>query len=433
MNMQEERTNVPKIRFKGYAEEWEERKLEDIATMNARIGWQNLRTSEFLKNGEYMLITGTDFKNGEIDYSNIHYVAKERYDQDKKIQIQNGSILITKDGTLGKVAYVQGLSAPATLNAGVFNVKVREGSKVNRKYLFHYLKAPFLLKFANEQSTGGTIKHLNQNVLVKFPIPLPNFDEQTKISDFLTTLDNTIALHQRGLDLLKQTKQSYLQKMFPKKGEDKPEIRFAGFTDTWEQRKFGDSFSFPVSTNSLSRAMLNYDAGEVKNVHYGDVLIRYPSILDIRREEIPFITNGTLEKYKANILVNGDLIFADAAEDETVGKAVEIHGIIDEYIVSGLHTIVARANQPKAEYFLGYYINSDNYHRQLLRLIQGSKVSAISKGNLQKTEVTFPTDYEEQRKIGSFFKQLDDTIALHQRELDSLKEMKKSLLQQMFV
>ena len=90
--------------------------------MHARIGWQNLRTSEFLDSGNYMLITGTDFEDGGINFDTCHYVERERYEQDKHIQIKNGSILITKDGTLGKVAYVQGLSMPATLNAGVFNV-----------------------------------------------------------------------------------------------------------------------------------------------------------------------------------------------------------------------------------------------------------------------------------------------------------------------
>lgn len=178
---------------------WEQRELSELATMNARIGWQNLRSSEFLDSGDYMLITGTDFKDGTIDYSKIHYVDKERYDQDKKIQIKDESILITKDGTLGKVAYIQGLSMPATLNAGVFNVRVKADTKVDSKYLFHYLKAPFLLKFADEQSTGGTIKHLNQNVLVKFPIPLSSIEEQTKIGDFFTNLDHLITLHQRML------------------------------------------------------------------------------------------------------------------------------------------------------------------------------------------------------------------------------------------
>ncbi|EAD2556832.1 restriction endonuclease subunit S [Listeria monocytogenes] len=213
-----------------------------------------------------------------------------------------------------------------------------------------------------------------------------------------------------------------------------PRRRFEKFSnaDDWEQRKFEDCFNFPVSTNSLSRVMLNYDKGEVKNVHYGDVLIKYPCILNIKKEEIPYITGGCLEAYNSNLLENGDLIFADAAEDETVGKAVEVNGITNENLVSGLHTIVARATKQKAKYFLGYYINSDIYHRQLLRLMQGSKVSAISKGNLQKTDVSFPKDIEEQQKIGSYFKKLDDTITLHQRKLEKIKALKTAYLSEMF-
>ena len=211
-----------------------------------------------------------------------------------------------------------------------------------------------------------------------------------------------------------------------------PELRFKGFTDDWEQRKFDECFNFPVSTNSLSRALLNYDEGDIKSVHYGDILIKYPAILNIKNDKIPYITGGKLEKYKSSLLENGDLIFADAAEDETVGKAVEVNGLTEENLVAGLHTIVARPKDKKAEFFLGYYINSNTYHRQLLRLIQGSKVSSISKGNLQKTLVSFPKDFEEQQKIGAFFKKIDDTIALHQRKLDLLKEQKKGYLQKMF-
>ena len=211
-----------------------------------------------------------------------------------------------------------------------------------------------------------------------------------------------------------------------------PELRFPGFTYDWEERKFDECFNFPVSTNSLSRALLNYDEGDIKSVHYGDILIKYPAILNIKNDKIPYITGGKLEKYKSSLLENGDLIFADAAEDETVGKAVEVNGLTEENLVAGLHTIVARSKDKKAEFFLGYYINSNTYHRQLLRLIQGSKVSSISKGNLQKTLVSFPKDFEEQQKIGAFFKKIDDTIALHQRKLDLLKEQKKGYLQKMF-
>lgn len=213
-----------------------------------------------------------------------------------------------------------------------------------------------------------------------------------------------------------------------------PKRRFKEFRDIgdWEQRKFNDCFNFPVSTNSLSRAMLNYDNGEIKNIHYGDILIKYSTILNVKEDEIPYITGGELEKYKSNLLDNQDLIFADAAEDESVGKAVEVSGITNENLVSGLHTIVARAKGEKAPFFWGYYINSDIYHRQLLRLMQGSKVSAISKGNLQETNVSFPIRMKEQQEIGSFFKHLDETITLHQRKLKKLRSLKVAYLAEMF-
>ena len=194
-------SSVPEIRFNGFTDDWEQRKLSEIATMHARIGWQNLRTSEFLDSGDYLLITGTDFVDGAVDFSTCHYVERERYEQDKHIQIRNGSILITKDGTLGKVAYIQGLSMPATLNAGVFNVEIKDEKEVDNRYLFQYLKAPFLMDYVDKKATGGTIKHLNQNILVDFPVVLPHKAEQEKIGEYFLAIDNLITLHQRKLEL----------------------------------------------------------------------------------------------------------------------------------------------------------------------------------------------------------------------------------------
>ena len=182
---------------------WEQRKLSELTSMHARIGWQNLRTSEFLDSGDYMLITGTDFNDGAINFSTCHYVERERYEQDRNIQIHNGSILITKDGTLGKVAYVQGLSMPATLNAGVFNVQIKDANNVDERYLFQYLKAPFLMDYVDKKATGGTIKHLNQSILVDFPVILPQRSEQILIGAFFQQLDNLITLHQRKPFLMK--------------------------------------------------------------------------------------------------------------------------------------------------------------------------------------------------------------------------------------
>ena len=183
-------------KFRYIKNAWEQRKLSEIATMHARIGWQNLRTSEFLDSGDYMLITGTDFIDGAVNFDTCHYVERERYEQDKHIQIRNGSILITKDGTLGKVAYIQGLTMPATLNAGVFNVEIKDENEVDNRYLFQYLKAPFLMDYVDKKATGGTIKHLNQNILVDFPVVLPHKAEQEKIGEYFLAIDHLITLHQ---------------------------------------------------------------------------------------------------------------------------------------------------------------------------------------------------------------------------------------------
>ena len=204
---------VPELRFAGFTDTWEQRKLSTICSMHARIGWQNLRTSEFLDTGDYYLITGTDFDNGRVNLDNCHYVDKSRYEQDTKIQIQNGSILITKDGTLGKVAFVEGLDKPATLNAGVFNVEITKNF-VDNKYLFQYLKAPFLMDYVDKKATGGTIKHLNQNILVDFPIAMPKVEEQRLIGEYFSHLDHLITLHQRELEKLQNIKKSCLEKMF---------------------------------------------------------------------------------------------------------------------------------------------------------------------------------------------------------------------------
>lgn len=193
--------------------EWIVQKLEELVSMHARIGWQNLRTSEFLNSGDYYLVTGTDFVNGKIDFSTCHYIGKERFEQDKKIQLDNDNILITKDGTLGKVAYVDILPKPTTLNAGIFCLKSKK-QNINMKYLFQYLRGPFMMQYCNRHSTGGTIKHLNQGVLITFPVPLPSLSEQQKIADFLTAVDHQIEVEENRLERMQVIKKGLLQQMF---------------------------------------------------------------------------------------------------------------------------------------------------------------------------------------------------------------------------
>ncbi|GEN90053.1 MAG: restriction endonuclease subunit S [Staphylococcus equorum] len=164
----------------------------------------------------------------------------------------------------------------------------------------------------------------------------------------------------------------------------------------------------------MSRSKLNYDEVENKSIHYGDLLDNYGSILDVRKDWIPFITNGTIHRYKSQLFENVDMILVDTAENETIGKAVEVNGINNKYIVAGLYTIVARPIKKKVKYFMGNHINSHIYHKQLLHLMYGTKVSSISKSNFQRTIVSYPKNFNEQRKIGLFFKQIDNAITLHQ-------------------
>ena len=212
----------------------------------------------------------------------------------------------------------------------------------------------------------------------------------------------------------------------------KPKIRFKGFNDDWEQRKLGKIF-VSMQNNTLSRADLSYDSGVAMNVHYGDILVKFGEVLDIKSERLPMIVDETvLDKYKSSFLKNGDIIIADTAEDETVGKCTEIAGLSDEYVISGLHTIPYRPLQKFAFGYLGYYMNSTSYHNQLLPLMQGIKVTSISKVSLQNTVIIYPKSKVEQAAIGKYFYNLDNLITLHQRKCDEIKKLKKYMLQNMF-
>ena len=181
----------------------------------------------------------------------------------------------------------------------------------------------------------------------------------------------------------------------------------------WEQRKLGDCFEF-LKNNALSRAGLNSENGTARNVHYGDILIKFGDCLDGERSDLPFITDDTvLPKFAGSILREGDVIFADTAEDEAAGKCVELRKLPKEPTISGLHTIPARPRFPFGTGYLGHYLNSDAYHRQLLPLMQGIKVISVSKAALQDTQVRFP-DLLEQTTIGAALSEIDTLITLHQ-------------------
>ena len=178
-----------------------------------------------------------------------------------------------------------------------------------------------------------------------------------------------------------------------------------------------------LQNNTLSRADLSNESGVAKNVHYGDVLIKFGEVLDVGKEQLPMITDErVLSKYKASFLQNGDVIVADTAEDSTVGKCSEIAGLNGDIVLSGLHTIPYRPVEKFATGYLGYYLNSGAYHNQLIPLMQGIKVTSVSKSAMQDTDIVYPKSVKEQAMIGNCFQSLDHLITLHQRKCDETKK-----------
>ena len=323
-------------------------------------------------------------------------------------------------GAMGKTAY------NAVIGRGVAAIKGNE-------FIYQLLVKMDSDGYWKTLSCGSTFESLNSNNIKNADVLIPNTDEQEKIGDYFANLDNLITLHQREYNKLLNVKKSMLEKIFPKNGSNIPEIRFKGFTDPWEQRKLGEVFE-SLQNNTLSRAELSLSQGNAKSVHYGDILVKYGEVLNVGKEQLPMIADdAVIAKFKSSFLQNGDMIVADTAEDETVGKCAEIAGLQAENVISGLHTIPYRPLFKFASGYLGYYMNSAAYHNQLLPLMQGIKVTSISKSAMQNTDVVYPKSLNEQKQIGEYFCNLDHLITLHQRELEKLQNIKKSMLEKMFV
>lgn len=212
-----------------------------------------------------------------------------------------------------------------------------------------------------------------------------------------------------------------------------PIIRFkkvdgSDFSD-WKESSFQEIFEFRSSI-SLSRSQLNYTNGEVKNIHYGDILLKFPSIIHTDNKLIPYINQDCIPN-KYDRLEKGDVVFADTAEDYSLGKAIEI-GSTPFRITSGLHTIACKTKLKFASGFLVYYLNSNFYHRQINKLATGTKVYSIIKSNIIKTKLRTPSSLEEQQKIASFFSTLDQKIELNERKVEALEKLKKGIVQKIF-
>lgn len=418
----------PKIRFKGFTKDWEQRKLGDYL----EVSKEKNRDEGFGKedvlsvSGEFGIVNQIGFQGRSFAGASVkNYGVVEVFDivyTKSPLKSNPYGIIKTNKGKAGIVSTLYAVYKPKNnVDSEFIQIYFELDSRMN-SYMH-----PLVNKGAKND-----MKVSDENAL-KGPVIFPRIEEQKMISQYFSNLDHLITLHQRKCEQTKKLKKYMLQKMFPQNGEKVPEIRFDGFTYDWEQRKLGEVL-ISLQNNTLSRADLSNERGIAKNVHYGDVLIKFGDVLDVSREQLPMITDEKiLDKYKASFLQNGDVIIADTAEDTTVGKCSEIAELRDEVVLSGLHTIPYRPVEKFATGYLGYYLNSSAYHDQLIPLMQGIKVTSISKSAMQDTDVVYPKSTEEQAMIGSYFQSLDNIITLHQRKCDELKKMKKYMLQNMFI
>lgn len=403
------------MRFEGFSGEWEERIIGDFLKESRVPGNNGLNAKKLTVKlwGKGVIPKDDVYKGSQ---STSYYLRKAGQFIYGKLDFLNQAFGIIPDKLDG---YESTLDSPA------FDIN----KNLNPTFLLEYVSRKQFYLYQGTIANGSRkAKRIHSDTFYEMPLIVPRFNEQTQIGNFFKQLDETIALHQQELDTLKQTKQGFLQKMFPKEGETVPEVRFPGFSGGgWEERQLG-SIVTRVKSYSLSRDVENPDNTGFKYIHYGDIHKNVAKIVEVS-SEIQSIKAGDYE-----LLEKGDLVLADASEDyQGIAMPAIVNSDLPYNLVAGLHTIALR---PKVNLldplFLYYLLHSEVFRKYGYRVGTGMKVFGISVTNVLGFEYVYPS-IAEQTQIGSFFKQLDDTIALQQKELDALKETKKAFLQKMFI
>lgn len=409
----------PKIRFPEYTDAWVEQSLDNILSENLdpvatpREGYRRV--------GIYCHAKGT---------------FQEDVPADKVLDV-NTMYKIHKDNLIVNItfAWEHAIAIVKPEDEGLLVSHRFPEYEFNDGHVPSFYKYLILRPYMKNQlslaSPGGAGRNrvLNKKQFMQIPVLVPCSEEQQKIADFLSNVDEVIVASEEEVANLEKQKKGMMQKIFSQ------EVRFkredgSDFPD-WEEITFTALYD-PLNNNTYSRDCLNYEDGEAKNIHYGDILTKFGEICDVQKEDLPFVNEGnSVQKYAS--LQDGDIILADTAEDETVGKAIELYNVNGENVISGLHTMVCRPRVTFAPKYLGYYMNSPSYHNQLRPYMQGIKVTSIGRKNIAETTISYPVSKDEQQLIADFFTSYDEAITAAKQELAKWKELKKGLLQQMFV
>ena len=394
-------TREPRCFLGSFDFSWEQRKLGDIGETYTGLSG---KTKADFGHGQARFVTYMNVFSNPI--SNPEMTEPIEIDP-KQNEVEVGDVLFTTSSEtpeeVGMSSVLLEKRGKTYLNSFCFGFRPSE--KIDSYYLAYMLRSESAREKIILLAQGISRYNISKNKVMEIAVSLPSLDEQKLIGQYFRKLDNLITLHQRQ-PFLHSTPDISLS----------VQLILPYYTSSWEQRKFDEVFDCSVPNNTLSRAELSYDEGTVLNVHYGDVLIKYGSVLDVQKDDIPRIPHRCREDFNGALLQDGDVIIADTAEDETTGKACEIGNLQGRAIVSGLHTMVCRPRHRMALGYLGYYLNSNAYHHQLLPLMQGIKVLSLSRSNIQKTSVSYPSAMKEQQLIASYFRQLDHLITLHQRK-----------------
>nr|AAC38351.1 HsdS subunit [Lactococcus lactis] len=414
---------VPELRFPGFTNDWEERKFfESIASTIDFRGRTPKKLGMDWSDSGYLALSALNVKNGYIDpLADAHYGDEKLYRKWMSgRELKKGQVLFTTEAPMGNVAQVPDDNG-YILSQRTVAFETKEDMMTN-DFLAVLLKSPLVFNNLSALSSGGTAKGVSQKSLKGLSITVPlDIDEQQKIGSFFKHLDDTIALHQRKLDLLKEQKKGYLQKMFPKNGAKVPELRFAGFADDWEERKLGD----------IAPLRGGYAFKSSKFRKTGVPIVRISNILSSGEVGGDFAYYDEQDKDDKYILPDKSAVLAMSGA--TTGK-VSILSQTDYDKVYQNQRVGYFQSVDYIDYgFISTIVRSELFMMQLESVLVSGAQPNVSSKEIDSFNFMIPILVQEQQKIGSFFKQLDDTIALHQRKLDLLKEQKKGFLQKMFV
>ena len=409
---------IPKIRFKGYTEDWEQRKATDLGEIY--IGLVTTMTEHYTDKG-HLLIRNSDIKDGYFEFGeNPIYLDEEFSEQNKSRMHQLGDVITVHTGDIGTSAVI---GENEVNSIGFATIVTRPNQDVlDSNYFATYLNTDTHKQWAVSMATGDGRSNYNLKDYTKLVVPVPQMEEQKKIAACVGALNNLIILHQRKCEETKKLKKYMLQKMFPQNGQSVPQIRFAGFTEDWEQRKATDLGEIYIG---LVTTMTEHYTDK------GHLLIRNSDIKDGYFEfgENPiYLDEEFSEQNKSRMHQLGDVITVhtgDIGTSAVIGEN-EVNSI-------GFATIVTRPNQDvlDSNYF-ATYLNTDTHKQWAVSMATGDGRSNYNLKDYTKLVVPVP-QMEEQKKIAACVGALNNLIILHQRKCAELQNIKKYMLQNMFV